>query len=258
MNIEQTFNAYAKLYDKKFNQNPLGRYQRERVHQEIQPYLNSSKKILDVGCGPGSDFEFYKSLELDIEAIDISGKMVELAKQKAKSIQLQAAVKKTSLDHFCLSHKYQVIILNFGVINAIENIDVSFKKLKSLLDNGGTLIIVAMPPFHLFTILELLGKFKFKEIFKRVFQKKAVLKKGLRVFYYNKKDFKKYFRVIKKVNLCSILPNPEQYIKRGWASGLTNKLIKLDKKAGRFIPDFVGGDHIIYFLQDRNVKTQHT
>ena len=46
---------------------------------------------MDVGCGIGADFEFYKHFNPTLTAVDISPQMLNFAKQKAKEEQ-----KKTS------------------------------------------------------------------------------------------------------------------------------------------------------------------
>ena len=134
MSISNLFDSYAEAYNEKFNQNPLAKYQRERVHQEITPYLKAVRRILDVGCGPGSDFEFYKSFDLAVDAIDISPKMVELARGKANRVHLNVNIQVSSLEEVQFTRKYAVIILNFGVINSFPHLEPVLDKLKRLLE----------------------------------------------------------------------------------------------------------------------------
>jgi len=52
-------------------------------------FLPKNGKVLDVGCGPGADSEYLKRKGFDVEGIDLSSKMIKLAKNRVKSIKFQ-------------------------------------------------------------------------------------------------------------------------------------------------------------------------
>lgn len=249
MSIEHLFDSYAETYDEKFNKNPIAKYQRERVQQEVAPYLHSVGRILDVGCGPGSDFDFYKPFDIVVDAIDISPKMVELAREKANRIHLNANIRVSSLEEFQSPEKYPVIILNFGVMNAIGNPDAAFEQLNRLLETDGILVIVSMPPFHFFSIKGLAVGLHFKQIANRLLKRRTVLKSGFTIYYYNQKDFTRHFDILKKINLCALLPTPDQYSRWKWLQWYSKIMIPLDREIAAVLPDFFGGDHICYILR---------
>lgn len=248
MSKSYLFDSYAEIYDEKFNQNPLAIYQRETVHQEITPYLRAVRRILDVGCGPGSDFGFYKAFDLAVDAIDISPKMVELARAKCNRINLEANIEISSLEEFQSTEKYPVSILNFGVINSFAHLESALEKLNTLLEPRGILIIVSMPPFHFFSIKGLAVGLHFKRMLIRLFKRRAVFKDGFTIYYYNKKDFTRYFDILRKINLCALLPTPDQYYRWKWLRLYSKIMIPLDRKVAAILPDFFGGDHICYIL----------
>lgn len=252
MPTQQIFDAYAEVYEEKFNRNPLGRYQREQVQAEIAPYLSHGKKVLDVGCGPGSDFAFYQSLRLSIDALDISPRMAELAREKAARLNLNARVFTSSLEEFQADCSYDLIILNFGVINVFEYLPPVLEKLRTLLAPDGILILVSMPPFHLFSILGLLVNFDIRTAAQRVFKKKAALPPGrLNVYYYRGADFARHFRVLKKIHLCPLLPSPDQYRRRESMRKIAGLLMGIDRRIAGALPDILGGDHVCYILSVR-------
>ena len=251
MSISHTFNSYAETYDIKFNQNPLAKYQRERVHQELTPYLKSVKKILDVGCGPGSDFDFYKSFDLAVDAIDISRKMIELARAKSNQIHLKANIEVSSLEEFQSVEVYPVIILNFGVVNSFHPLEPALEKLKTLLDPRGILVIVSMPPFHFLSIKGLAIGLFFKRMLDRLFKGKAVLPHGFTIYYYRKKDFIRHFNIVRKINLCALLPTPDQYSRWKWLRFYSKIMSSFDRKVAAVLPDFFGGDHICYIMKPK-------
>ena len=248
MSARPTFDDYATDYQHKFNDNFLGKYQRKRLHEEISPFLNPGLKILDVGCGPGSDFQFYRSRGLTVEAIDISPAMVNLATQKARDIELNATVHCSDFQSFTSSEKYSFIILNFGVINAIADLNTALEKLKKILREDGTLVIVSMPPFHCFSLLGFLRRGRMQEAFRRLVSREAVLSDGFQFHYYRQKDFRKFFCLKKRIHLCPLLPNPDQYHPDGLSGKLTDHLMKLDFFLATRLPDFCGGDHVCYIF----------
>ncbi len=248
MNPQEPFDNYAEVYEERFNRNPLGRYQRERVHAEIAPYLGPGTRLLDAGCGPGSDFDFYKSLGLKIDALDSSPRMAELAREKATLLKLEARIANVPLEFYRPDAPYDVILLNFGVINVFANLPEILQKLNSMLAPGGVLVLVSMPPFHFFTLLGWLGQFRLRTAARRFFLKKGILASGFRFFYYRKRDFREHFRLLKKISLCPLLPNPEQFRNYAWARAASKLLMPIDRRIAAGAPDWLGGDHVCYIF----------
>lgn len=248
MNFQEPFDSYAEVYEEHFNRNPLGRYQRERVHAEIAPYLRPGTRLLDAGCGPGSDFAFYRSLGLNIDALDSSSRMVELAREKATELKLEVRIFQVALEFYRPERPYDLILLNFGVINVFANLPEILQQVNTMLAPGGILALVSMPPFHLFTLLEWAGRLRLRSAARRLFLKKGILANGFHFFYYRKRDFTPYFRLLKKINLCPLLPNPEQYRRHAWARALSKLLMPLDRRIAAGAPDWLGGDHVCYLL----------
>ncbi len=245
----KTFDSYAAGYVDKFNRNPLGKYQRERVQTELAPYLQPGIALLDVGCGPGSDFAFYRSKHLAIDAMDISEKMVELARQAAAKLGLTATVSHCDLLDFWTGKSYDVIVLNFGVINAMADPDAALEKLQHLLKPDGILAIVAMPPFHLFTVLGDFFSLRLRTVYRRIVLKKLSLANGMTVRYFAKNTFLRQFKLIKKINLCAVLPTPDQYQQSVFARWIAKMLLPIDRTIAEKIPDAFGGDHVCYLLR---------
>ena len=248
---DQLFDIYSEEYESKFNKNPITIYQREYVHEVLKPILAQANTLLDIGCGPGSDFKFYAQFDIKITAFDISPKMVQLAKDKADSIHLDLEVFKSSLESFESKIKYDVIVLNFGVINVFKNIDKILNKLESILNANGKLIIVSMPPFHLFSIIGNMFKLQFKKIFKRLILNKSVLDNGFTFYYYSIKNFNDKFKIENKYNFCSILPTPDQYSQFRFLKHYFKLLWKVDKSFSNYLPAFLGGDHILFVLRKK-------
>jgi len=249
MNTERLFDTYADVYQEKFIENPVAIYQRKVVYELIQPFLINQGKILDIGCGPGSDFAFYKLHKLTVDAIDISERMVKLARQRSDKLNFPVNICHSSLQNFSSESTYDVIILNFGVINVFDNLEDILQKLALLLDKEGILIVVLMPPFHLFFIIEMILTLQFSSVFRRLFSGKSVLENGFEISYYRYKDLLPQFKLIKRCNIGALIPTPDQYSRLAVARGLTRILLRTDRWISTRMPEIFGGDHVCYILK---------
>ncbi len=247
---KQLFDSYAADYQHKFNENPVAVYQRAQVHDLLRPYLANARFLLDVGCGPGSDFALYKEYPgLTLHAIDPSERMMQLAINKALAIDLEIHLHAVSLDQFKTRQHFDLILLNFGVINTFPALYPIAKKLDELLADQGYLVLTIMPPFHLFSGLGDLWSGHFARFSARTYHKKVTIAKGFEVHYYDDDDLSRCFRILRKVKLGPLLPTPEQYENSGIYRNLFDKLRNFDLRFGQRLPDFWGGDHVCYVCQ---------
>lgn len=248
--IEATFDSYAAAYDEKFNLNAIGRYQRKRVHRVLANLLSPGSTLLDVGCGPGSDFGWYGSRGLLVTALDISGEMVRLAKEQSQKTGLDATIYHTAFLEMPEDTQFDAILLNFGVINAMPNIYSVKQKLKRILKPNGYAIIVSMPPFHLFSSVGDILRLRFSSMKNRIFKKSLKLSGGMSIYYYSCRDICPGFQLYRRIHLASVLPTPDQYQQReGVFAPIFSVLKRFDKFWAERLPDFAGGDHVCYVLR---------
>jgi len=83
---KETVKVYDKIADKyvkPFFRGFEGSADKKYVMKFIS-LLPKNAKILDVGCGPGQDTENLMKLGFNVEGIDLSKKMIEIAKKKFK------------------------------------------------------------------------------------------------------------------------------------------------------------------------------
>jgi len=248
--IEATFDRYAAAYDEKFNLNAIGRYQRKRVHRVLANLLSPGSTLLDVGCGPGSDFGWYGSRGLMVTALDISGEMVRLAKVQSEKTGLDAKIYHTAFLEMPEDTQYDAVLLNFGVINAMPDLNGVKQKLKRILKPKGHAIIVSMPPFHLFSTVGYTIRLRFTSLLNRLFKKSLKLSDGMVIYYYSHRDICPGFHLERRIHLASVLPTPDQFNQReGLFKPAFSALKRLDKFLAERLPDFAGGDHVCYVLR---------
>jgi ubiquinone biosynthesis O-methyltransferase len=106
-------------------------------------YLNVDNRVLDYGCGAGIVSNAIADRVKEVQAIDISSKMVEVAKKKASELNIKN-VSYTQANIF--DERFQKesfnIILAFRVLHLVEDIQAVMHRINELLQPGGSFISV--------------------------------------------------------------------------------------------------------------------
>lgn len=167
---DRTANSYDKE-EKKDEQTYLN------ITKMTRKYLKASDIVLDFGCGTGLvSNEIADNIKL-VHAIDISSKMIEIAKSKAVRRQIQNIdyAYTTIFDERYKSGTFDVI-LAFHVLHLLEDTQIVIQRINELLKPGGLIISVTPcmgeKPFlnGTFSIVSKLGliprikSFKFSEL----------------------------------------------------------------------------------------------
>lgn len=100
------------------------------------------KKILDIACGTGNEIFYLSEMGFDVTGIDISEKMLEIAKEKLKD-KKNVRFLKMDMRELNLNEKYDAVFSFFDSMNYILNIDdmeKCFKGVYNVLKNGGIFI----------------------------------------------------------------------------------------------------------------------
>jgi len=137
---EKFWDKASKNYD---NTEERFEYIHRKSRDKTKKYLRESNIVLDYGCGTGTASCEFASQVKDIYAIDISSKMIKLAKEKAaiskvKNINFEQAgifdnrYEKESFD----------VILAFNMLHTVPNPQDVMKKINELLKPDGLFISV--------------------------------------------------------------------------------------------------------------------
>ncbi|MCH4822079.1 class I SAM-dependent methyltransferase [Gramella lutea] len=138
---EQIFNKYAIKYEKKYMDVSLYAEYLDVFLQQIEP---GKRKILDVGCGPGnvSSYLLEKREDLEIQGIDISRNMVNLARKNNPFAQFKVL---DGRELFRLREKYDGVVAAFFLPYLSKNESLSFiEKCSNILKKDGVLFISTM------------------------------------------------------------------------------------------------------------------
>jgi ubiquinone/menaquinone biosynthesis C-methylase UbiE len=98
---------------------------RTKIPQEViefyklLPKSSKNQNLLDFGCGSGRNFQKIQNTKL--YATDISTEMLKLAKQKAKSLNIDAEFKQTTSDKLPFDNNFFDTIICFAILHCINS-----------------------------------------------------------------------------------------------------------------------------------------
>ncbi|MGB3508837.1 MAG: class I SAM-dependent methyltransferase [Microcoleaceae cyanobacterium] len=133
--------AYAVCVDTK----PHNAYYEQPATFSLLPELKN-KKVLDAGCGPGASTEKLLNKGAEVVGIDVSGKMVELAKVRVGS---RATIIKADLSQplpFLESKSFDIVFSSL-VVAYIKNLEPLFQEFYRLLKSSGVFVFSTQHPF---------------------------------------------------------------------------------------------------------------
>jgi SAM-dependent methyltransferase len=82
----------AASYDEDFTDSLIGRLQREAVWRQLGGLLRTGDRILDLGCGTGADALHCARRGMEVEAVDVSRRMIDEARRKISAEGLAAPI----------------------------------------------------------------------------------------------------------------------------------------------------------------------
>lgn len=143
---EELAERYAALVDSKI----------ENAHCELPGTLSllpdvKGKWVLDAGCGPGRYSEWLIANGADVVAIDVSPKMVELAKQRlGQDVEVHLADLGRPLD-FLKDESFDVVLCTL-VLDCFEDWDGVLSEFHRVLRESGLLVFSVCHPFTEFVL----------------------------------------------------------------------------------------------------------
>src|SRR5262245_19098858 len=92
LETQHAFDSVAADYDRSNTENPILCAMRQRVRGEVERRVMRGGRILDLGCGPGTDDEVLAASGYRVTAIDWSPHMVEQARTRIAAAGLNNRV----------------------------------------------------------------------------------------------------------------------------------------------------------------------
>ena len=142
MKKDKFWNLLAKNYDDEVG---------KQTTKLTKEYLRKNDTVLDYGCARGAYTIALAGDVKEIRGIDISPKMIELAKKKTKDISFEKAT------IFDINEKYDVV-LAFNLLHLLEDTEKVVQKIDEILKPGGR-FISATPCMKEHVLLRIAGFF---------------------------------------------------------------------------------------------------
>ena len=139
---EEFWDGASKNYDKTEER---FEYIHNRSRDNTSKHLKDSDTVLDYGCGTGTAACQFSRLVKEVHAIDISSKMIEIAKEKANAGEIENVIFEQSdiFDKKYSTQSYDVI-LAFNMLHTVPNPQSVIQRIDELLKPEG-LFISATP-----------------------------------------------------------------------------------------------------------------
>jgi SAM-dependent methyltransferase len=146
LDTQRAFDGVAAGYHRSNAGNRLLCAMRARVHQTIAAQVPAGSRLLDLGCGPGSDAVNLGLQGYRVTAIDWSPAMVEEARRRVAEADAGDCVEVQHLGIHELHRlepaaaRFDAIYSNFGPLNCVEDIEGAAQTIANRLAPGGLLI----------------------------------------------------------------------------------------------------------------------
>jgi 2-polyprenyl-3-methyl-5-hydroxy-6-metoxy-1,4-benzoquinol methylase len=259
---EDFFGRIASEYHYSFRDNISASLARTRIHEILNKYISKKNgKVLDIGCGTGIDAQFLASLGVDVYAVDSSeGMLYEAANQLLNTkeeirnkIELRRmTISPDNIANLISNVKANQLVLSFGVINFIQDIDSLFFSIGSSLEDGGICIVTSLTKSSLWDRILKIGYKRAGKQPKNVF----IGGVSVKVWFWDCRDIliasKRFFDPIDIIGIGYIYPPPylDKYIRQH--PKVQEMLWKVDRKYESTRFAFKFADHIAIVLKRCN------
>lgn len=149
-----SFDSIAAQYDALEASNPILQWMRQRVHRAVLAHFAPRSRVLEIGCGTGTDALFFAQHNYEIVAAEPSAEMLKIAREKIaragyerQAVFAQAGVEQ--MPELVATHgraSFDALFSNFGALNCTRDVLGFAKCSLQLLRPGGKLLVCVMPP----------------------------------------------------------------------------------------------------------------
>lgn len=146
MDLSKQYNNFANIFSK--NQDigeNSNRFNREVFYSHLD-FVKTGMRLLDLGCGDGTDLVYYKKLGADIYGLDASEKLIKIAETNLSEAKLKVGL----FENIPFDDNYFDIVLSKYVIMTSANMEPVFKEIYRVLKSGGMMMYLVTHPFRQF------------------------------------------------------------------------------------------------------------
>ena len=113
----------------------------EKKLQVTQDYLKPDMEVLELGCGTGTTALIHAPFVRHIRAVDISGKMLEIARAKAESGGIgNVTFEQSSIDELNAEDASYDAVMGHSILHLLENKEGVIDRVYRMLKPGGVFV----------------------------------------------------------------------------------------------------------------------
>ncbi len=254
------FDAVAATYDRANAENPILCAMRDRSRATFEQFVPSGSRVLDLGCGPGTDAVPLARRGDRVTAIDWSPAMVEEARRRVREVGLESNVRVEHLGIHQLDalapDVFDAAYSNFGPLNCVPDLGVAATALAHRLRAGGMLVASVIGRICPWELALFTARADWSRALIR-FQREAVAVplEGRTVWtrYYTPRQFARVFEIagfevrsLRALGLVAPPPYMEAFAKR--RPVLVERLQRLEDRVARWPVLRTWGDHFLIVL----------
>ncbi len=154
--IETTYNFVSKEYAVAFSNEHEKKPEDQKILRRFSDKLKGQSPVWDFGCGPGQTTKFLKDLGVDISGMDLSEKILELARKKYPDIHFQRG---NFLNLEFKDDSLAGVVAFYAIVHLDrEQVEALFKEIWRILRPGGRFLLAFHRGEGTIHINEFLGK----------------------------------------------------------------------------------------------------
>ncbi len=264
--IESEFDSIASHYDRHIFGNRVNTLLRDRSVAVMTEAFRAKKRLLEIGCGTGTETMRLLSEGHEITATDISSSMLEIVREKAKKEGLSELLtthrlKASEIGDLCKDSvdRYGGVYSTYGALNCEKSIRGIPESVSSLLDEGGLFVAgvynrFCLSEMALYALSMQPGKFRDRA---RKFAPEGHSRFCVDVYAYSTGEFLSYFKELFSLRSLEAVPiiippsNLVSYVEK--FSRHFPLLDRIDLKLGRMWPFRHLGDHFLCVLEKKKL-----
>jgi SAM-dependent methyltransferase len=144
LETQRAFDGVAAFYDRTNKENPILCEMRRRTLAAVARHVPRGGRVLDLGCGPGTDDTMLARAGFAVTAIDSAPEMVAEARRQVRRAGLEDRVDVQEVGIHELrrlpTERYDAALSNFGPLNCVPNLEDVAAHLAERLSPGGVLV----------------------------------------------------------------------------------------------------------------------